>query len=47
MSAEGITDTVVKAIEKAEFDAIIMNYANADMSATPASSKPPSKPSKP
>jgi 2,3-bisphosphoglycerate-independent phosphoglycerate mutase len=31
MSAEGITDTVVKAIEKAEFDAIIMNYANADM----------------
>src|SRR5215468_5243648 len=31
MSAEGITDTVVKAVEKAEFDAIIMNYANADM----------------
>ena len=31
MSAEGITDTVVNAIEKAEFDAIIMNYANADM----------------
>ena len=31
MSAEGITDTVVKAIEGAEFDAIIMNYANADM----------------
>jgi 2,3-bisphosphoglycerate-independent phosphoglycerate mutase len=31
MSAEGITDTVVKAIEKNEFDAIIMNYANADM----------------
>jgi 2,3-bisphosphoglycerate-independent phosphoglycerate mutase len=31
MSAEGITDTVVKAIEKSEFDAIIMNYANADM----------------
>jgi 2,3-bisphosphoglycerate-independent phosphoglycerate mutase len=31
MSAEGITDTVVKAIEKREFDAIIMNYANADM----------------
>jgi 2,3-bisphosphoglycerate-independent phosphoglycerate mutase len=31
MSAEGITDTVVKAIEKGEFDAIIMNYANADM----------------
>ena len=31
MSAAGITDTVVKAIEKAEFDAIIMNYANADM----------------
>jgi 2,3-bisphosphoglycerate-independent phosphoglycerate mutase len=31
MSAQGITDTVVKAIEKAEFDAIIMNYANADM----------------
>src|SRR5260370_6494206 len=31
MSAAGITDTVVKAIEKDEFDAIIMNYANADM----------------
>ena len=31
MSAEGITDTVVRAIEKGEFDAIIMNYANADM----------------
>jgi len=31
MSAAGITDTVVKAIEKGEFDAIIMNYANADM----------------
>jgi len=31
MSAAGITDTVVKTIEKGEFDAIIMNYANADM----------------
>ncbi len=31
MSAAGITDTVVKAIEKGEFDAIVMNYANADM----------------
>jgi 2,3-bisphosphoglycerate-independent phosphoglycerate mutase len=31
MSAARITDTVVKAIEKGEFDAIIMNYANADM----------------
>jgi 2,3-bisphosphoglycerate-independent phosphoglycerate mutase len=31
MSAAGITDTVVKAIEQDEFDAIIMNYANADM----------------
>src|ERR1700693_4814823 len=31
MSAEGITDTSVKAIEQGEFDAIIMNYANADM----------------
>jgi 2,3-bisphosphoglycerate-independent phosphoglycerate mutase len=31
MAAQGITDTVVKAIEKGEFDAIIMNYANADM----------------
>jgi len=31
MSAAGITDTVVKAIEMGEFDAIIMNYANADM----------------
>jgi 2,3-bisphosphoglycerate-independent phosphoglycerate mutase len=31
MSAAGITENVVKAIEKGEFDAIIMNYANADM----------------
>ena len=31
MSAEGITDNVVKAIEKGEFDAIVMNFANADM----------------
>ncbi len=31
MSAAGITDTVVNAIEKGEFDAIIMNFANADM----------------
>jgi 2,3-bisphosphoglycerate-independent phosphoglycerate mutase len=31
MSAAGITDTVVKAIERGAFDAIIMNYANADM----------------
>jgi len=28
MSAGGITDTAVKAIEQGEFDAIIMNYAN-------------------
>src|SRR5260370_32739287 len=31
MSAEGITDNVVQAIEKGAFDAVIMNYANADM----------------
>jgi 2,3-bisphosphoglycerate-independent phosphoglycerate mutase len=31
MSAAGITETVVQAIEKGDFDAIIMNYANADM----------------
>src|SRR6201988_2662960 len=31
MSAAGITDTVVKAIEKSDFDAMIMNFANADM----------------
>jgi 2,3-bisphosphoglycerate-independent phosphoglycerate mutase len=31
MSAEGITDQVVHAVEKGDFDAIIMNYANADM----------------
>jgi len=31
MSAGGITDTVVDAIEKGQFDAIVMNYANADM----------------
>jgi 2,3-bisphosphoglycerate-independent phosphoglycerate mutase len=31
MSAEGVTDVVVNAIEKRDFDAIVMNYANADM----------------
>ena len=31
MNAAGITETVVNAIEKGDFDAIIMNYANADM----------------
>ena len=31
MSAAGITDTIIKAVEKGDFDAIIMNYANADM----------------
>jgi len=31
MSAAGITDKVVKAIEKGDFDAIVMNFANADM----------------
>jgi len=31
MSAAGITDTIIQAIEKGEFDAIVMNFANADM----------------
>ena len=31
MSAAGITDNVVKAIEKGHFDAVVMNFANADM----------------
>ena len=31
MSAAGIADTVINAIEKGDFDAIIMNFANADM----------------
>jgi 2,3-bisphosphoglycerate-independent phosphoglycerate mutase len=31
MSAQAITDVVVKAIEQREFDMIVMNYANADM----------------
>ena len=31
MSAQGVTDVVVKAIERREFDLIVMNYANADM----------------
>jgi 2,3-bisphosphoglycerate-independent phosphoglycerate mutase len=31
MSAQGITDVVVKAIEQREFDMVVMNYANADM----------------
>jgi 2,3-bisphosphoglycerate-independent phosphoglycerate mutase len=31
MSAQGVTDVVLKAIEKREFDIIVMNYANADM----------------
>jgi len=31
MNAAGVTDVVVKAIDKGEFDVIVMNYANADM----------------
>jgi len=31
MSASGIADTVIHAVEKGDFDAIIMNFANADM----------------
>ena len=31
MSAQGITDVVVKAIEQGDFDVIVMNFANADM----------------
>ncbi len=31
MSAGGVADTVIHAIEKGDFDAIIMNFANADM----------------
>ncbi|MGH8631747.1 MAG: 2,3-bisphosphoglycerate-independent phosphoglycerate mutase, partial [Burkholderiales bacterium] len=31
MSAAGIADAVAKAVERGEFDAIIMNFANADM----------------
>src|SRR5262249_47780203 len=31
MSAEGVTETVVEAIEKRDFDVIVMNFANADM----------------
>jgi 2,3-bisphosphoglycerate-independent phosphoglycerate mutase len=31
MSARGVTDAVIHAIEKGDFDAIIMNFANADM----------------
>jgi 2,3-bisphosphoglycerate-independent phosphoglycerate mutase len=31
MSAAGVADTVINAIEKGNFDAIIMNFANADM----------------
>ncbi len=31
MNAEGVTETVVAAIEQRDFDVIVMNYANADM----------------
>ncbi|HZT33726.1 MAG TPA: 2,3-bisphosphoglycerate-independent phosphoglycerate mutase [Bryobacteraceae bacterium] len=31
MSAEGITEVVVKAVERGAFDVIVMNFANADM----------------
>jgi 2,3-bisphosphoglycerate-independent phosphoglycerate mutase len=31
MSIAGVTDAVVQAIEKGDFDAIVMNFANADM----------------
>src|SRR5271154_5762147 len=31
MSAAGVADTVIHAVQKGDFDAIIMNFANADM----------------
>src|SRR6202140_225407 len=31
MSAAGIADNIVKAVEKGDFDAMVMNFANADM----------------
>ena len=31
MSADGVADVVVKAIEQGSFDVIVMNFANADM----------------
>ena len=31
MSAAGVADAVIKAVEKGDFDAIIMNFANADL----------------
>ena len=31
MSAEGVTETVINAIERRDFDVIVMNFANADM----------------
>jgi 2,3-bisphosphoglycerate-independent phosphoglycerate mutase len=31
MSAAGVADAVIKAVEKGAFDAVIMNFANADM----------------
>ena len=31
MSADGVADSVIQAIEKGAFDAVIMNFANADM----------------
>jgi 2,3-bisphosphoglycerate-independent phosphoglycerate mutase len=31
MSAAGVADAVIRAIEKGDFDAVVMNFANADM----------------
>ncbi len=48
MSAAGITDGVIHAIESGSFDAVVMNFANADMVRTlGATWKLPSVPSKP
>jgi 2,3-bisphosphoglycerate-independent phosphoglycerate mutase len=47
MSAEGIADTIVKAINDTAFDVIIVNFANADMVGHSGKMSPPSKPSKP
>ena len=43
MSAAGVADTVIHAIEKGDFDAIIMNFANADMVGILVSSNPRSR----
>ena len=47
MTAQGVADVVVKAVEEKTFDVIVMNFANADMVGHSGKMEPTIRPSRP